>query len=471
MVMCFTFLNMPLVWAEPFTIYIKADGSIDPATANITTVDNRTYTFTDNNRGGIIVERDNIVLDGAGYVLQGIQNGSWLEPNPNDTIVGVNLTGRNNVTIQNLNIVNVPCGIRLHATNCTVRENMINTGGPFLYDVGVLLWGDDNTIVENTFAQCWIGVDLVASGNTVLRNKFVNIGISIQAGFQLVGWRTNNVISENNFYGPTMLIVESSIDTFYHNNFYFSRPMIAYWSQANWNETYPVGGNYWSDYSSPDLYCGPFQNETGSDGIGDTRFVLAENQTDNYPLMGPWTMSGESITVKLLTGPTRGVVTIAEVTKGGITTFKAQTGSDPPQGLRPVSCCNITTKAEYSGNVEVTLPYDPTNMTQMEERILRIMQWNETTLAWTNITANVDTELDKITGQTTSLSLFAVMWRLGGDVNGDFTVDLYDAILLAGSYNTTPQSPTWNANADLNNDNTIDLYDAIILAGNYGRTV
>jgi len=34
------------------------------------------------------------------------------------------------------------------------------------------------------------------------------------------------------------------------------------------------------------LLGGPYQNETGSDGIGDTAHVIDANNTDNYPLMG-----------------------------------------------------------------------------------------------------------------------------------------------------------------------------------------
>jgi len=44
---------------------------------------------------------------------------------------------------------------------------------------------------------------------------------------------------------------------------------------------YPLGGNYWDKYNGADLFSGLFQNETGSDGIGDTPYW-----GDNYPLMG-----------------------------------------------------------------------------------------------------------------------------------------------------------------------------------------
>ena len=75
------------------TIYIRDDGSIDPPTANITTADDVTYTFTDNNYDEIVVERDNILLDGQGYLLQGTGSGT-----------GIFLSGRSNVTLRNIEI-------------------------------------------------------------------------------------------------------------------------------------------------------------------------------------------------------------------------------------------------------------------------------------------------------------------------------------------------------------------------------
>jgi len=55
-----------------------------------------------------------------------------------------------------------------------------------------------------------------------------------------------------------------------------------------WDDGYPSGGNYWSDYKGTDLYSGPYQNETGSDGIGDTPYVIYGDNVDHYPLMNPW---------------------------------------------------------------------------------------------------------------------------------------------------------------------------------------
>jgi hypothetical protein len=57
-----------------------------------------------------------------------------------------------------------------------------------------------------------------------------------------------------------------------------------------------------------------------------------------------------------------------------------------------------------------------------------------------------------------------------GDIKRDGTVNIYDAILLANAYNSTPGSPNWNPNADIDGDGIVSIYDAIILANNYGKT-
>jgi len=67
--------------------------------------------------------------------------------------------------------------------------------------------------------------------------------------------------------------------------------VFSYASTNIWDDGYPSGGNYWSDYNGTDLFSGPYQNITGSDGIGDTPYVIDENNRDRYPLMKPWTPS------------------------------------------------------------------------------------------------------------------------------------------------------------------------------------
>jgi len=46
------------------SIHIRADGSIEPPTASITSADNVTFIFTGEIYESIVIERDNIVVDG-----------------------------------------------------------------------------------------------------------------------------------------------------------------------------------------------------------------------------------------------------------------------------------------------------------------------------------------------------------------------------------------------------------------------
>jgi len=55
-----------------------------------------------------------------------------------------------------------------------------------------------------------------------------------------------------------------------------------------WDNGYPSGGNYWSDYTDVDLYSGSYQNETGSDGIWDHPYIIDQSNNDNYPLVYQW---------------------------------------------------------------------------------------------------------------------------------------------------------------------------------------
>src|SRR4030042_1983715 len=88
--LCSVFKIIPVGAAG--TIYIRADGSIDPPTANITSGDNVTYTFIDDFYGRIEIERSSIVIDGTGHTIQGTGGN------------GFHWNGIGGITIKNLNI-------------------------------------------------------------------------------------------------------------------------------------------------------------------------------------------------------------------------------------------------------------------------------------------------------------------------------------------------------------------------------
>jgi len=104
----------------------------------------------------------------------------------------------------------------------------------------------------------------------------------------------NNTVESNTFINSTSLGATTSLkctdNLFAGNNFIngsFS-PQASDFNGANrWNDSYPTGGNHWSDYTGIDLMSGPNQDVLGSDGIGDTPYTIESIATvvDQYPLM------------------------------------------------------------------------------------------------------------------------------------------------------------------------------------------
>jgi parallel beta-helix repeat protein len=143
--------------------------------------------------------------------------------------------------------------ILAQSTNCSISNVTISGNrGPLLYGGLTLFNSSNNIIVNSLISNNEVGVCTYQSnGNIFYHNTFVNNSI--------------HVIS--NFNSP------------------FSQPPGPL-SKNIWDNGYPSGGNYWSKYAGIDLYSGPYQNETGSDGIGDSPRILDENNQDNYPLTG-----------------------------------------------------------------------------------------------------------------------------------------------------------------------------------------
>ena len=244
--------NIQLVKAER-TIYIRADGGIDPPTAPISTVDNVVYTFTGNINDLIVVERNNIAVDGAGYTVTGSGSGN-----------GITLTGRSNVTVRNVTIKNFVNGTWLSSSsNNTLSGNNFTANN--VAGISLAYSSNNNVVSGNNAANNGIGIGLQSSSNNTL---------------------SGNNFAANNGYG--IYLDSSTNDTIYHNNF-INNTSQAYSSESTnvWDDGYPSGGNYWSDYVGIDEKKGVNQDEPGSDGLGDEAYVVGTDQ-DHYPLMYQW---------------------------------------------------------------------------------------------------------------------------------------------------------------------------------------
>ena len=56
-------------------------------------------------------------------------------------------------------------------------------------------------------------------------------------------------------------------------------------------------------------------------------------------------------------------------------------------------------------------------------------------------------------------------------MNGDGSVDVYDALSVRVAYGSKPGDPNWNPDADLFEDKVIDIYDALIVRSYFGVTL
>lgn len=393
-------LSVPLVRGSG-TISIRADGSIDPPTAPIQRVGDY-YTFTANIYDSIIIERNNIVVDGAGYTVQGA--GSW---------AGIDLEERSNVTIKNAIVKGFRYGINLNdgSSHNSIFGNNITENqkdGISLYgssynsifsnsiienhEDGIDLVGFSkynniygNNIIENDFDGIAVGnssdnrvygnnitendedgIDLTRAsynsmfGNNIVDNWFDGIDLDYSSNYNQVfgnsimgndddgidlynsshnsiygnnitdNWSygiditysanynniygnnvtnheygiyllssSNNNVSGNNIAenGYGVYPRESSSNLFYHNNFVnkFEQVYVSEAGYANvWDDGYPSGGNYWSDYTGVDA---------NGDSIGDTPYIIDSDNQDRYPLTTPYTIL-PMLTVSLTLNPT-----------------------------------------------------------------------------------------------------------------------------------------------------------------------
>ena len=126
----------------------------------------------------------------------------------------------------------------------------------------------------------------------ISKQKIRTIFVVILMAWYLAGSITRENIIGNNITANRHGAHPYQGNKFYHNNFIDSTDKHVYVDlpgQVNsWDNGYPSGGNYWTNYTGVDEKKGQSQNEAGNDGIGDTPFVIDDNNLDNFPLMAPF---------------------------------------------------------------------------------------------------------------------------------------------------------------------------------------
>jgi len=151
-----------------------------------------------------------------------------------------------------------------NSTNNEIIDNTYNNN-----NYGITLWlsSDNNIVRSNTFSSN--GGEAIflwkSDGNTIVDNVVLGNGKGVRLGSSKYNSIHHNTIIGNG--------VQAEDDLYNQMNY--------------WDDGYPSGGNYWSDYTGIDQKKGVDQDKPGSDGIGDTpHFIEVDNQ-DTYPLVFP----------------------------------------------------------------------------------------------------------------------------------------------------------------------------------------
>lgn len=170
--------------------------------------------------------------------------------------------------------------VNAHVTNCTFAGYGYGIAGG---------QGTDLSVSGCALSDNDIGLELIDVLGGAIDSCSVhdnNIGIRFEEYSQEIVFSENDIF--DNGVGVAFLGTNTHDCLFYHNNF-DNTVQTQGGDNCVWNDSYPSGGNYWSDHVTTDVMRGPLQNIPGSDGIVDVAYHLSgSTAVDYYPLASPY---------------------------------------------------------------------------------------------------------------------------------------------------------------------------------------
>jgi parallel beta-helix repeat protein len=267
--------------------------------------------ISSNNMSGVRVSgydnnilRNNITSNGNGITVAGNENRVAFNNVSHNVNIGLGMVGKGVRSItENNTVFENQIGIRIYDMSLlgppAVTEHLISGNTVFNNTVGIQLrtestgFFENVDVLSNSIFENDIGINI--SGR--IRNYYISknviednrVGLQDSRGLLGGNYIVSNTIINNQDNG---IIILDSFDTHINHNNFINNGLL---SQAidntdlnSWNTSYPLGGNYWSDYSPTcqDLFDGPITPQTAGspDGICDIQYDIDLDSADYYPL-------------------------------------------------------------------------------------------------------------------------------------------------------------------------------------------
>jgi parallel beta-helix repeat protein len=442
------------------TIYVKAGVYVENVIVNksLTMLGESKYTtIVDGNGTGnvIYVTTNNVTI--SGFTARGSGTSSWhagirfynrdfctvVDNICEDCRDGIRLMYCDHGQIQNNNVlgrVSSTCGIAGYVTTHFLIENntVSNTLNAIRWDESDYVQIIGNALFDSREAICWAGYTRYAD---VLNNTMRNCSVGITCG----NGCENCVIYHNSFINNSVNFLDNGII-----------PTESF----TWDDGYPSGGNYWSDYVGLDHCRGFLQDEIGSDGIGDTSCIIDENNEDRYPLLAPWELHDTAIlnvaTSKDGCTPMP-IVCQSFAARVNITTTNRGTS---PRTFNVTAYANDT----LIGKAEVSVAAGFSHTTTF--------LWNTSSFAKGNYT--IKTVGDTVAGDTTpadnNLTGGTVQVVMIGDVlPTDNYVGIDDIYAIASRFGLEIGNPGFSPNLDITDDDYVGIDDLYTTASHFGE--
>ena len=213
--------------------------------------------------------------------------------------------------------------------------------------------------------------------------------------------------------------------------------------------------------NSPDLYSGPYQNETGSDGILDYQYYDNWQGTpiiDDYPLTKPWPWGPHD-------------VGITNIDKGTLKTV-AWFGSKLNISVYVMNYGDNSEVFNVTAYVNTTVINEMTNfaLASRDSTVLNIT-WD--TISFANGNYSISAAAEILPGETytadNNMTGGMVLVTLVGDVNGDRKVRVDDILAVATAFGSNWGEPKYSPNLDINDDLKIRVDDVLAAATHFGQ--